>query len=857
MLPGQAAIGNTGVQSPLDIEINSSGAAQDFAFITVSAADGDTQDASAGRRGYNLTSIDPQTGEVLDVLGFDTWANEFEAERMADFVETLPEGAIVLAAARDDASRFLTDRAVAALASLGSAVDLRATPGYGHTLIGVKGAAPGSRGRGCRAGGRLPARRRRPSNAGRGSRLDTAGARAMTAAAAAAGVGAEKSPQSGVSLLPRWDLATALLLGALAGVIYTAGSAPGVLPADSGELQFAGWLAGLPHPTGYPFYMILAWGWSHLLDALNLASPARALNLLSALAGCAAVALTALFFLELTRQVASRAGVSAQPSGRWLERIAVAVATLTFTFSTTFWSQATVAEVYTLHAALTALILWLALLWARDTVRGDGSGTSWLLYPLALASGLALAHHRTSLLLLPVLAVHIWGAPGRGYWRTRGRSALAALGLALLPLLLYLYIPLRAGHSPYLVLALHPGQPMNLLDRSTGGLWDYFLGRGFAGELKDIGYAASQATGLLARLAGQITWVGVILALAGAVTLAARRIWWPLWLTAGSLTAFALFNFFYAIGDIAVFYVPVTLIACGWMAVALTEGSQVVNGRRSKGGATSTKRWPGLALICLAGLLPLALFASQAANQNRSRDISVEEGWRAILTGDLPQNAVLVSNDRDEMTPLWYLQQVEGVQKDVAGVFPLLLPEPAWENLGRTLDSALATGRPVYLIKPMPGLEVKAALQETPGGRLVAVTGLTAASPSATPVNQPVGESLTLAAVDTAPSVVSPGTTLQVDLTWQVTAPVPGDYTSFVQLLAPDGEKIAQSDHPVGGVFYPTSMWLPGETLRDRHLLSLPANAPARPYRLLAGLYLLDEGGIVPVGQVEVSLGPG
>ena len=87
VLPGQATIGATGVQSPVDIEINSGGAAQDIAFITVTPPDGQPQDASAGRRGYNLTAIDPQSGEVLDVRGFDTWANEFEADSMADFIE--------------------------------------------------------------------------------------------------------------------------------------------------------------------------------------------------------------------------------------------------------------------------------------------------------------------------------------------------------------------------------------------------------------------------------------------------------------------------------------------------------------------------------------------------------------------------------------------------------------------------------------------------------------------------------------------------------------------------------------------------------------------------------------------------
>ena len=144
VLPGQGVIGATGAVLPVDVEINSGGAAQDIAYIAVTDAPGVSEDASAGRRGYNLTALDPRSGQVLDKRGFDTWANTAEADRLADFVEQLPTGTIVLGAARDDASRFLTDRAVAALASLGSAIDLRTAPGSGHALIGVKGAVPGA-----------------------------------------------------------------------------------------------------------------------------------------------------------------------------------------------------------------------------------------------------------------------------------------------------------------------------------------------------------------------------------------------------------------------------------------------------------------------------------------------------------------------------------------------------------------------------------------------------------------------------------------------------------------------------------------------------------------------------------------
>jgi hypothetical protein len=144
VLAGQAMIGATGVQSPVDIEINSGGAAQDFAFMTVVDSDGMASDVSAGRRGYNLAAIDPKSGDVIDVRGFDTYANAFEADRMAQFIDGLPSGAIVLGAARGEAGMSLNDRAVAALASLGSVVDLRSTPGHGHAFAGVKGAAPGA-----------------------------------------------------------------------------------------------------------------------------------------------------------------------------------------------------------------------------------------------------------------------------------------------------------------------------------------------------------------------------------------------------------------------------------------------------------------------------------------------------------------------------------------------------------------------------------------------------------------------------------------------------------------------------------------------------------------------------------------
>ena len=655
-----------------------------------------------------------------------------------------------------------------------------------------------------------------------------------------------KSDAKRPALVSGGDWLTAAVAGLLAGAVYVSGAAPGVLTGDSGEFQFAAWLAGLPHPTGYPLYMLLGWAWSHGLTALGIASPAAAMNLLSAVFGGLAVALAALFFLAL---VATLTGEETSGS-RWLQRGAALAAALFFAFTPTFWSQALIAEVYTLHAALVAAILWLALLWRKDQREWDG--VSPLLWVLALTAGQGLAHHRTTVLLLPVLVMYLWAVAAGRYWRNHWRDALIGAGLLVAPLLLYLYVPLRAGHSPWLTLAWHPGQTLNLLDRSLAGLVGYVLGQGFAGELHGLNHALAQTAQLPNRLVGELTWFGVALAAVGALILAARRSWSVLWLTGAGFIVLIGFNLFYAIGDIAVFYIPAYLLACGWVAVTIAWLAETLAHTLADRGRLG--RWLPAVVMLVFIALPLVMFASDVAGQNRSEDTAAADQWTALLATAPSVDAVLISNDRDDLMPLWYFQQVDGIRPDLAGVFPQLLPDPDWSNIGRVLDSALATGRPVYLIKPMPGLEILARLDESDASGLTPVLGHSVTGSPATPTDAPIGDDVRLLGYDGQPAGPQPGDTLTVDLYWQASQPVDADLTSFVQLLASSDEKVAQSDHQPGGVFYPSSMWRPGEMLLDRHELTIPADAAPGPYRLLIGLYRLTEAGIESLGQTTFDL---
>jgi hypothetical protein len=640
------------------------------------------------------------------------------------------------------------------------------------------------------------------------------------------------------------DLLLAFLAGLLAGVVYWRTAAPGVLAGDSGELQFAARLAGLAHPTGYPLYLMLGWLWSHGLEALGLASPARAMTLMSVLFGGLVVGLAYLLAVALIAQSRTGDGVP-----RPAERLAALVAALTFAWTPTLWSQAVITEVYTLHAALVAALLLLALLWREEVRPFPKSRTSrsgWLLAALALLFGLGLAHHRTTLLLLPVLLVFLaWQAP-LGYWRWRQVALLVLLALA--PLLLYLYVPLRAPATPYLAIELWPGPPTQLVDLSPAGLVSYLLGQGFAGEIQGPGPAIAAAPSSMQRFAAELTPVGLLLAGLGVVVLALRRQWPLLWLTGGSFALLTGFNLFYTIGDIAVFYIPSYLIACVWIGVAVVWLAGLVS-------SAINRRWVGLGegagivTAVLLAALPVYLFLSHAPAHDRSQDTAAANSWQALLAAHPAPHAVLVSNDRDEVMPLWYLQQVEGVRPDVAGVFPLLLPDPGWLDVGQAVDSALSTGRPVYLIKPMPGLEVKAALGQPDPSGLTPVLGPAITAPPAFAEDVVIGDVVRLLGFD----VQRDGETVQIDLHWQPLRPLDSDYTSFVQLLAAGDEKAAQSDHQPGGVYYPTSLWQPGETLRDRHTLALPAGAPPGPYRLLAGMYQLIGGEIVTLGSATLA----
>ncbi len=138
---GLPAIGTTGVTLPVDVDLK---AFAEGGFIALFDEEGVQHDASAGRRGVNVTVLDPAQGTVLDKVGFDTTANAGESAALAAYLAAIPAGRIVLVVSHGDAGAYLTADAVAALQGIGADVSLASLQTGYFALVGVQGAAVGS-----------------------------------------------------------------------------------------------------------------------------------------------------------------------------------------------------------------------------------------------------------------------------------------------------------------------------------------------------------------------------------------------------------------------------------------------------------------------------------------------------------------------------------------------------------------------------------------------------------------------------------------------------------------------------------------------------------------------------------------
>ncbi len=231
----------------------------------------------------------------------------------------------------------------------------------------------------------------------------------------------------------RGDGLAALVSAAISGAVYFWTAAPNVTLLDSGEFLVAAQHFGVPHPTGYPLWTMLAW----LFQLLPLGNAAWEINLFSGLCGALAVGLAAALFSSSTRWMLGER-VTRWPGLNFTVSVTVA---LLFAFSFSMWSQAVIAEVYTLHALLIGLFLASLYVWLRRPQ------SLWLLMAPFFLLALSFSNHQLSIALapLPLLAVLL---VRRGlFWDLVVAGAMTVL-------LVYLGFAILSGEPPVLKTAI-------------------------------------------------------------------------------------------------------------------------------------------------------------------------------------------------------------------------------------------------------------------------------------------------------------------------------------------------------------------------------------------------------------------
>jgi hypothetical protein len=448
------------------------------------------------------------------------------------------------------------------------------------------------------------------------------------------------------------DAATALGVALAAFGLYLGTLAPSLTIAhngtDGGDLIAAAWTGGVPHPTGYPTYILAA----RLFTRLPWGSVAYRVNLLSAVCAAAAVGLT-YRVVRLSQRPPGDSAQGADPatrSGRQpFERWALAVAAATsVAASPLLWSQALIAEVYALHALFAALVLWCAAEW-------EAAPRDRWLWAAGLCLGLGLGNHLT--LGAVALAAGVWLLP---HWRRwlHPRTLAPAAGLGLVGLSVYAYLPLAARGDP----------PVNWGDPQTWrGFWWVVSGAQYRPFV--FGLEATYIPGRLYEWAGllgaQFGWWGLVLALAGLACLWGRRrslarATLVLW---GVLAVYA---FGYRPGDSYVYLLPACLVMGVWWA----EGGAYLL-------ALIKRRWARrLALLALA-LLPLVSAGLHWGEMDLSDDRSAVAYTRRVLDEEGVAMGSLLVTRRDGPTfMLWYAHLVEGQRPDLAIVNGPLLAFP-------------------------------------------------------------------------------------------------------------------------------------------------------------------------------------
>jgi hypothetical protein len=434
------------------------------------------------------------------------------------------------------------------------------------------------------------------------------------------------------------------------------------MPGDYAEFQMCAAILGVPHPTGYPLYILLG----KLFTLLPFGDVAYRVNLSSAIYMAGAVGLLYAVAVRLLAYV--RLGAWWWTAG---------VGALFFALAPTVWSMSLVARSYALNALLVGSVLFALISW-RQTGR-----TGWFYAACALI-GLSMVHHGTTYLLLPAYGLYLLltevvrrrrGDDARPNRRVAKGLAAWALGFSPMLFLVFRFV----WGAPY-----YWGDPTtwsDFLDLLQGGPFhNQVLAFGWGAQLDRLAFG-------LGELSAQFSWAGIAAGIVGLFAL-----WRSLRAEALLLTLMVLGNFLFAMNYALVgylYFIPTYLISgvligigVAWTASAVLSLLGGLPGR-----ATS------VAVPSVVGVIALVLGLSALLTRYSSMDQSGQTATRdeaLRLLSAAPQGASIYL-DWEDIAVVRFYRMVYGMRPDLT----LHTGDPA--DWAKWVYCDLSNGVPAYV----------------------------------------------------------------------------------------------------------------------------------------------------------------
>ena len=414
---------------------------------------------------------------------------------------------------------------------------------------------------------------------------------------------------------PLW---LSLIVGLVALVVYVRTMCPTIYVGDSGELAAAVHVVGIPHPPGYPLYVLLGKLFSVLVP---IGRPALRLNLFSAF--CSSLSVV---FLCLTMSALGFAWYVA------------AAAALTWAFTASLWSQSGIPRVYALGALVSSLATYFAVRWYVAPDQWPWLVASAFVVGLGVANHpVVVAHGPAVLLLVTLRSPQTLTNP----WVWIGGVA------ALVPpaLLYFAWIPLRARQHP----VVNWGNIKNTTDLRRFLRRDEYWRHRYVRSTRQ---ALEVAWFYLRRVGTEFGFLGTSAVVVGSIVVARSHI--SLFAMVAALFLLNMISmiaharrediFHWTRYMITAWFALTIPLACGWDWML---------------GTVPSSARP------LAAFLPAVfLLVAQFRKQDLSRHRYADEYNRRILT-HLPENATLIAQDDNVVFPLMYLKHAEGLRPDV------------------------------------------------------------------------------------------------------------------------------------------------------------------------------------------------